>query len=120
MSFYIDSWYECFSTKFTTKGFIPKWTANICLSTMIVDMNVFPQNSQLKALFLNERLWYVFYIDSWYECFSKKFKSKGFITKSRVLICLSTLIVDMQVFPQNSQLKALFLNEWLWYVFLQW
>ena len=56
MSFYNDSWYECFSTKFTTKGFIHKWMAMICLSTLIVDVNVFPQNSQLKALFLNESL----------------------------------------------------------------
>ena len=56
MSFYNDSWCKCFSTKFTTKGFIPKWMAMICLSTLIVDVNVFPQNSQLKALFLNESL----------------------------------------------------------------
>ena len=88
MSFYIDSWYAGFSTKFTTKGFIPKWMAMICLSALIVDMHVFPQNSQLKALFLNESL--------------------------------STFIVDLYVFQQNSKLKALFLNEWLWYVFLQW
>ena len=94
--------------------------AMICLSTMIVNINVFPQNSQLKALFLNERLWYVFYIDSWYECFSTKFKSKGFIPKWTAMIFLSTLIVDMNVFPQNSQLKALFLNEQLIYVFLHW
>ena len=72
MSFYIDSWCECFSTKFTTKGFIPKWTAMICLSTLIVGVNVFPQNLQLKALFLNEQLWYV---------------------------CISALIVDVNVSP---------------------
>ena len=53
MSFYIDSWYAGFSTKFTTKGFIPKWMAMKCLPAMIVDMNVFPKNSQLKALSLN-------------------------------------------------------------------
>ena len=35
------------------------------------------------------------------------------------MICLSTLIVDVNVFPQNSQLKALFPNEQLIYVFLQ-
>ena len=88
MSFYIDNWYECFSTKFKTKGFNPKWTVLISLSTLIVDMHVFPQNSQIKALFLNESL--------------------------------ATFIVDLYVFQQNSKLKALFLNEWLWYVFLQW
>ena len=81
MSFYIHSQSVCFSTKFKTKGFIPKWMAMICLYALKINMHVFPQNSQLKALFLNDQL-----------------------------ICLSILIVDMNVFPQNSQIKAFFLN----------
>ena len=62
--------------------------AMISLYALKIHMHVFPQNSQLKALFLNESL--------------------------------STFIVDLYVFQQNSKLKALFLNEQFWYVFLDW
>ena len=120
MSFYIHSWSVCFSTKFKTKGFIPKWMDMMsfyndswyeCFSTKFATK---------KALFLNARLWYVFLNDSWCECFSTKFTTKGFIPKWTANISLFKLIVDMNVFPQNSQLKALFLNEQLIYVFLHW
>ena len=55
--------------------------AMICLYALKIHMHVFPKNSQLKALFLNE--------------------------------ILSTLIVGVNVIPQNLRLKVLFLNEQL-------